>query len=157
MTWFSSLHPIVQALIATLFTWALTSIEVGSVFMFKTINRHVLDGMPGFCGRSYRSNSRHHCKTAPSICARFGCRSNDIRGSGGINSRITAAIQHRCGYIWGTLRLYFDDDPRCRTGINGELREETNHADQNQLPYERKKMMKGFRYGLARDRHLDMP
>ncbi len=48
MTWFSSLHPIVQALIATLFTWALTAIGAGSVFMFKTINRHVLDGMLGF-------------------------------------------------------------------------------------------------------------
>jgi len=48
MTWFSSLHPIVQALIATLFTWALTAIGAGSVFMFKTINRRVLDGMLGF-------------------------------------------------------------------------------------------------------------
>ncbi|MCK4431884.1 MAG: hypothetical protein KAW19_11380 [Candidatus Aminicenantes bacterium] len=45
MTWFSSLHPIVQALIATLFTWALTAIGAGSVFMFKTINRRVLDGI----------------------------------------------------------------------------------------------------------------
>jgi hypothetical protein len=27
---------------------------------------------------------------------------------------------------------------------------------QKQLPYERKKIMKGFRYKLARDRRLDM-
>ena len=48
MTWFSSLHPIVQALIATLFTWALTAIGAGSVFIFKTINRCILDGMLAF-------------------------------------------------------------------------------------------------------------
>lgn len=48
MTWFSSLHPIVQALIATIFIWALTALGAGSIFIFKTINRHVLDGTIAF-------------------------------------------------------------------------------------------------------------
>ena len=48
MTFFKELHPILQALAATLFTWALTAIGAGSVFFFKSINRRILDGMLGF-------------------------------------------------------------------------------------------------------------
>ena len=46
--WFEGLHPIVQALLATCFTWFLTAAGAGLVFIFKTINRKVLDGMLGF-------------------------------------------------------------------------------------------------------------
>ena len=46
--WFSTLHPIMQALVATLFTWFLTALGAGLVFFFKRINRKVLDGMLGF-------------------------------------------------------------------------------------------------------------
>ena len=46
--WFSGLNPILQALIATLFTWFVTALGAGLVFFFKTINRKVLDGMLGF-------------------------------------------------------------------------------------------------------------
>lgn len=46
--WFVSLHPVLQALGATLFTWFLTALGAGLVFFFKTINRRVLDGMLGF-------------------------------------------------------------------------------------------------------------
>ncbi len=46
--WFSGLHPVVQALLATLFTWGVTALGAGIVFFFKTINRKVLDGMLGF-------------------------------------------------------------------------------------------------------------
>ena len=45
---FSSLNPILQALIATLFTWFLTALGAGLVFFFKQINRKVLDAMLGF-------------------------------------------------------------------------------------------------------------
>jgi ZIP family zinc transporter len=48
VAWFSGLNPIVQALIATLFTWFLTALGAGLVFFFKSINRKVLDGMLGF-------------------------------------------------------------------------------------------------------------
>ena len=47
-TWFSNLDPIVQALLATCFTWGLTALGASAVFFFKTINRKVLDGMLGF-------------------------------------------------------------------------------------------------------------
>jgi ZIP family zinc transporter len=46
--WFANLSPIVQALLATCFTWFLTALGAGLVFFFKKINRQVLDGMLGF-------------------------------------------------------------------------------------------------------------
>lgn len=48
MTWFTTLTPIMQALVATLFTWFLTAAGAALVFFFKEINRKVLDGMLGF-------------------------------------------------------------------------------------------------------------
>jgi ZIP family zinc transporter len=46
--WFAGLAPIVQALLATCFTWFVTAAGAGLVFVFKSINRQVLDGMLGF-------------------------------------------------------------------------------------------------------------
>lgn len=46
--WFFGLHPVGQALMATLFTWGLTAVGAALVFFFKTINQKVLDGMLGF-------------------------------------------------------------------------------------------------------------
>jgi ZIP family zinc transporter len=48
LTWFSHQHPVLQALLATLFTWGVTALGAAFVFLFKTINRKVLDGMLGF-------------------------------------------------------------------------------------------------------------
>ena len=46
--WLTNLDPIVQALLATCFTWGLTALGAGMVFFFRTINRKVLDSMLGF-------------------------------------------------------------------------------------------------------------
>ena len=46
--YFSGLHPVYQALIATLFTWFVTALGAGLVFFFKTIERKMLDAMLGF-------------------------------------------------------------------------------------------------------------
>ena len=46
--WFTDLGPIVQAVLATCFTWFLTALGASAVFFFKTVNRKVLDGMLGF-------------------------------------------------------------------------------------------------------------
>jgi len=46
--WFSNLSPIVQALLATCFTWFVTALGASAVFFFKTVSRKVLDGMLGF-------------------------------------------------------------------------------------------------------------
>lgn len=42
------LHPVVQALLAGLFTWALTALGASTVFMTKEIDRKILDTMLGF-------------------------------------------------------------------------------------------------------------
>jgi ZIP family zinc transporter len=46
--WFTDLHPVVQALMATLFTWFVTACGAAMVFLFKEIHRRMLDGMLGF-------------------------------------------------------------------------------------------------------------
>jgi len=46
--WFQGLSPIVQALLATCFTWFLTALGASAVIFFKSINRTVLDTMLGF-------------------------------------------------------------------------------------------------------------
>ncbi|AUN24953.1 ZIP family metal transporter [Clostridium botulinum] len=48
MTWFKELNPIMQALLATLFTWAVTALGASLVFFFKNINKKVLNAMLGF-------------------------------------------------------------------------------------------------------------
>jgi zinc transporter, ZIP family len=46
--WFSGLNHIVQALLATLFTWGVTAVGASLVFFFKGVNKKVLDIMMGF-------------------------------------------------------------------------------------------------------------
>lgn len=48
MSWFLNLSPVMQALMATLFTWFVTALGAATVFVFKTINKKVLNGMLGF-------------------------------------------------------------------------------------------------------------
>jgi ZIP family zinc transporter len=47
-SWISELHPILQALVATGFTWFVTALGASGVFFFKTIRQKVMDGMLGF-------------------------------------------------------------------------------------------------------------
>lgn len=46
--WFKLQHPVFQAFLATCFTWIMTALGASLVFLFRTINRKVLDGMLGF-------------------------------------------------------------------------------------------------------------
>ena len=46
--WFAELTPVAQALLATLFTWALTAAGAALVFFLRRENRLVLDVMLGF-------------------------------------------------------------------------------------------------------------
>ena len=47
---FMGLHPVNQALIATLFTWGMTALGAALVFTTKSFNQKLLDGMLGFAG-----------------------------------------------------------------------------------------------------------
>src|SRR4030067_360920 len=43
-----NVHPVLQALLATCFTWGLTALGAACVFIGKDINKKALDGMLGF-------------------------------------------------------------------------------------------------------------
>lgn len=43
-----NLHPVIQALLATCFTWAVTALGAATVFVAKDVSRKILDGMLGF-------------------------------------------------------------------------------------------------------------
>ncbi|MGK0185796.1 MAG: ZIP family zinc transporter [Verrucomicrobiales bacterium] len=46
--WFEQAHPVVQALLASLFTWGVTALGAATVFLVKEIRRWFLDAMLGF-------------------------------------------------------------------------------------------------------------
>jgi ZIP family zinc transporter len=50
ISYLESIDPIVAALYATLFTWLVTALGAAFVFLFKEMNKNVLDGMLGFTG-----------------------------------------------------------------------------------------------------------
>ncbi|MDD5153736.1 MAG: ZIP family metal transporter [Desulfovibrionales bacterium] len=47
---FQNLHPVLQAFLATCFTWVMTALGAATVFLARDINRKILDGMLGFAG-----------------------------------------------------------------------------------------------------------
>ena len=50
ISYFESINPVLAAFYATLFTWGLTALGPSLVFLFKGMNRALLDGMLGFTG-----------------------------------------------------------------------------------------------------------
>ncbi|HEX6922704.1 MAG TPA: ZIP family metal transporter, partial [Bacillales bacterium] len=48
--WFAQLPAVIQALIATLFTWGMTAVGAALVFTTKKMNQKFLDSMLGFAG-----------------------------------------------------------------------------------------------------------
>ena len=50
ISYLESINPILAALYASLFTWIITATGASLVFLFKGMNRSLLDGMLGFTG-----------------------------------------------------------------------------------------------------------
>ncbi len=48
--WITNLNPVIQALVAGIFTWALTAAGAAAVFTTKKVNQKLLDSMLGFAG-----------------------------------------------------------------------------------------------------------
>ncbi|MFW6288753.1 MAG: ZIP family metal transporter [Spirochaetota bacterium] len=48
MEWFAEQNAVLQAFLATIFTWGLTAAGASLVFFFKSVNRKILDAMMGF-------------------------------------------------------------------------------------------------------------
>ncbi len=50
MEWFTNIHPILQGLLATMFTYIVTALGASSVLFFKSLNQKILDLLMGFAG-----------------------------------------------------------------------------------------------------------
>lgn len=50
VAYFQSLHPVLQALVATCFTWFLTALGAAGVFFTKSVTKKILDPLLGFAG-----------------------------------------------------------------------------------------------------------
>jgi ZIP family zinc transporter len=97
VAWFSGLHPILQALLATCFTWLVTALGAGLVFFFKSIDRKVLDGMLGFAAGVMIAAS-FWSLLAPAI---------EMAESSGARAWIPAAAGFLCGglFLWAVDKL----------------------------------------------------
>jgi len=95
VNWFAGIDPVLQALIATLFTWLVTALGAGLVFFFKTINRKVLDGMLGFAAGVMIAAS-YWSLLAPAI-------------EMAEESSLPAWVPATAGFLMGGLFLYISD------------------------------------------------
>ncbi len=95
--WFKSLDPILQALIATCFTWGVTALGASLVFFFKTVNQKVLDGMLGFAAGIMIAAS-FWSLLAPSI---------EMAESMGLTPWVPAVIGFLSGgaFLWGVDKV----------------------------------------------------
>ena len=48
MNWFENLNPVIQALIASIFTWGVTALGSIVVCFFKEVNKKILNTILGF-------------------------------------------------------------------------------------------------------------
>lgn len=48
LNWLSKFSPVMQAFLATIFTWGVTALGASLVFFFKKVNQSVLNAMLGF-------------------------------------------------------------------------------------------------------------
>jgi ZIP family zinc transporter len=93
--WFVELHPVAQALVATLFTWGGTAAGAALVFILRDINRRMLDTMLGFAAGVMMAAS-YWSLLAPSI---------EMAEEAGGPAWIPAAV----GFVAGALFLWAVD------------------------------------------------
>jgi ZIP family zinc transporter len=84
------LHPVLQALIATLFTWGLTALGAALVFVGRDLSRKTLDGMLGFAGGVMIAAS-YWSLLAPAI---------EMSEGMGVPSWLPAVVGFLCGGIF---------------------------------------------------------
>lgn len=91
----SNLNPLLLALYSTIFTWGVTAVGAAGVFLFKTVNRKLLDGMLGFAAGVMIAAS-FWSLLSPSI---------EISGELGLTPWVPPAI----GFLLGGAFLYTID------------------------------------------------
>ena len=92
---FIKLDPTVQAVIATLFTWAVTALGACVVFIFKNINKNIMDATLG-CAAGVMIAASFWSLLAPAIEMAEGL---------GINPWITVLV----GFMLGGIVLFLGD------------------------------------------------
>ncbi|MBI9049243.1 MAG: ZIP family metal transporter [Anaerolineaceae bacterium] len=92
-----TLNPIIQALLATLFTWGVTALGAAGVFLAKEINRKVLDTMLGFAAGVMIAAS-YWSLLAPAI---------EMSESLGVPGWLPAAVGFLLGgaFLWGVDKI----------------------------------------------------
>jgi ZIP family zinc transporter len=92
---FEQFGPVIQSLIATIFTWGVTALGAAGVFLSKEVNRKLLDGMLGFAAGVMIAAS-YWSLLAPSI---------EISKSLGLPAYLPPAI----GFMMGGIVLWLID------------------------------------------------
>ena len=92
---FYNLNPVIQAFIATIFTWFITLLGAALVFFFKNVNKNIMDGMLGFSAGVMISAS-FWSLLSPAI---------DMA----INLNMTPWIVLFCGFFLGGMLLFISD------------------------------------------------
>ena len=95
MSWFENLSPVMQALIATIFTWGITALGALMVCFFKNVNKKILNTILGFSAGVMIAAS-FWSLLAPSI---------DLSNELGYIAWILPAV----GFIVGGLFVLFSD------------------------------------------------
>lgn len=90
-----NLNPIIQALIATIFTWLVTLLGSAIVFFFKKVNKSFMDGMLGFAAGIMIAASF------------FSLLSPAIEMSNNIKTNTTLVVS--IGFLLGGLLLFIGD------------------------------------------------
>jgi len=106
LDWFMDLHPAVQALLGTTFTWGLTALGAGLVFFFKTIKKNMFNMMLGFASGVMIAAS-FWSLLAPAI---------EMANEQGVIAWLVVAI----GFALGGIFLYIADKtvPHMHFGMN---------------------------------------
>ena len=102
------LHPVVQALLATAFTWAVTALGAASVFFTRTVNQKLLDSMNGFAAGVMMAAS-YWSLLAPAI---------EMAGEAGGRPWLAPSV----GFLAGCAFLWFADQvlPHLHPGLRRE-------------------------------------
>jgi ZIP family zinc transporter len=111
MQWFSELHPVAQAGLATLFTWFVTALGASPALFTQTINQKFFDGMLGVAAGVMIAAS-FWSLLAPAI---------DLGAASGGPSWLPAAIGFLCGgaFLWSLDKVL----PHLHPGYSSEYTE----------------------------------
>ena len=108
MSWFSGLDPVLQAFLATVFTWLMTAVGAGFVLGMKSISQRTIDLMLGFAA-GVMIAARVWSLLLPSM---------DLAEADGLPRWMPALV----GFVCGGLFLFAVDRvlPHLHPGLSGE-------------------------------------